>query len=122
MKVCLSLALIFFTIALCQLLFAANPVLADEDPESIHIHELIRQADSLSRARQLDTAIALGELALRKARARFSEPDTSVALALHVLGKCYFYAANYSRCESSWNEALAVRERALGKEHPRVAA
>jgi CHAT domain-containing protein/Tfp pilus assembly protein PilF len=121
-KACLSLGLILFTIALCQPFFGPNPALAEEDPESIHIHELIRQADSLAGARQLDTAIALGELALQKARARFSDPDTSVALALDVLGKCYYHAADYSRCESLWSEALAVRERALGEDHPRVAA
>lgn len=120
-KACLSLGLIFFTTALCQLLFGLNRVLAKEDPESIHIHELIRQADSLSRARQLDTGIALGELALQKARAKFSEPDTSVALALHVLGKCYYFAANYSRCESLWTDAVAMREKILGSDHPHVA-
>ena len=118
----LRLGLVFLALVLCQLPFGLKQVLAQEDPESVHIRELIRQADSLSRARELDTAITLGELALQKARVRFSDPDTSVAAVLHVLGKCYYYAANYSRCESLWSEALDVRERALGQEHPRVAA
>jgi len=121
-KVRSSLRPVLFTIALCHLLFGLNPVLAQEDLESIQIHELIGQTDSLSRARDLDTAMALGELALQKARAKFGDPDTSVALALHVLGKCYYYAANYSRCESLWSEALDARERALGEDHHRVAA
>jgi CHAT domain-containing protein/Tfp pilus assembly protein PilF len=122
MKACLKFRIVLLTVALCQLLFGLHPVLAEEDPESIHIHELIRQADSLSRARQLDTAIALGKLALRKAKTRCGEPDTSVASALLVLGRCYFYGANHSRCESLWNKALAMREKVLGPDHPKVAA
>ena len=121
MKPCLKLGIILAAIALCQLFFVPSQILAEEDPELTEIQELIHEADSLARARQLDTAIVLGKLVLEKARKEFGESDTIIASALNVLGLCYAFKANYPPAESLWKRTLVVLEKALGPDHPNVA-
>jgi tetratricopeptide (TPR) repeat protein/CHAT domain-containing protein len=121
MKPTLTLGIIVGVVVLCQLLAAPNQILAEEDPELTEIQELIHQVDSLAKARELDTAIVLCEQALEKAKEKFGESDTTVARALNLLGLCYYYQANYAQCESLWNKTLAIREKALGPDHPHAA-
>ena len=121
MKVRLNSGIILAAIALCLLFLVPRQILAEEDPELTEIQELIHKADSLVQAKQLDTAIVLGKLALKKAKNKFTEFDTIVASASHVLGKCFYYQASYAECESLYNKALFIREKVLGPEHPDVA-
>ena len=120
-KAYLNLGVILAAIALFQLFFAPIQVFSQENSELAEIQDLIHQVDSLAEARQLDTAIILGKLALEKAEKKFGDSDTTVADVLNVLGVCYYYQANYAKCDSLYNKALAIREKALGPDHPDVA-
>jgi CHAT domain-containing protein/tetratricopeptide (TPR) repeat protein len=121
MKLFLKVGIVLLAIAFCQPFFAPSQILAEEDPELTEIQQLIHEVDSLARAKQLDTAIVLGKLALRRATKKFGDSDTTVAKVLSVLGVCYYYQANYAQCDSVWNKALVIRERVLGPDHPDVA-
>ena len=122
MKPFLNVGIIILALAFCHLFFRMNSIPAEDNTELIEIQELIHQVDSLTEARQLDTAIVLGKLALRRATNEFGESDTTVARVSYSLGLCYYYQANYAKCESLWNRALAIREKTLGPDHPEVAA
>jgi len=121
MKLFLKVCIVLLAIAFCQLFFGTSPILAEDDPELSGIQELIQKVDSLAKAGQLDTAIALGKVTLDRARKEFGESDTIFASALKALGLCYVFKANYTVAESLWQQTLAVREKALGPEHPDVA-
>ncbi len=83
--------------------------------------ELLDRADSLSRAANYDSALAIGRISLEEAEAQFGESDTIVALVLDQIGVYHYYLADYDQAESVWKRALAIREEALGSDHPDVA-
>ena len=79
--------------------------------------ELLDEADSLSEAANYDSAIVLGNFALKEAEAQLGESDTSVALVLDQLGAYCYFKADYDQAESLWKRALAIREQAFGTDH-----
>jgi len=83
--------------------------------------DLMGQADSLSEAGNLDSAVVIAEAALQKAEVQFGKSDTTVASVLHSLGKLHYYQAGYADAESFWRRALEICEKALGPDHPKVA-
>jgi hypothetical protein len=46
------------------------------------------------------------------------ESHPSVALVLDNLSKLYFYQARFDEAETSCQQALAIRRRLLGEDHP----
>ena len=84
--------------------------------------ELLDQADSLSEALQQDSAIAVGELALRKAETEFGPEDTAVARVLDQLTKYYFCKQNYAKAVPLQKRALAIRQNVLSRDHPTISS
>ncbi len=82
---------------------------------------LLGQADSLSKAGNLDSAVVRAKSALREAEAQFGKSDTSVASVLNILGKLYSKQARFSDAEVLLKRALKIREEVLGPDHPDVA-
>ena len=53
--------------------------------------------------------------------ARAAGTDEAVALYLNNIGAVAYEAGQYDEAREAWAEALVIRERALGPEHPKVA-
>jgi len=83
--------------------------------------DLIGQADSLSKAGNLDSAVVIAKVALQKAEAQFGKSDTTVASVLNTLGKLYYRQAKFAEAEPPFKRALEIREKTLGPHHPDVA-
>jgi tetratricopeptide (TPR) repeat protein len=84
-------------------------------------NQLLGEADSLSDAANYDSAIVLGNMALKQVETQFGKSDTRVALVLDQMGAYHYYRADYDEAESLWKQALAIREKAFSSEHPDVA-
>jgi CHAT domain-containing protein/Tfp pilus assembly protein PilF len=82
---------------------------------------LLQKADSLSKVRQDDAAIALGTEALKAATKRFGTKDSSVALILHRLGVYNHRKGAQIEAESKYIEALAMRREVLEPNHLDIA-
>jgi len=83
--------------------------------------DLIGQADSLSTAENLDSAVLIAKVALQKVEVQFGRSDTTVASMLNTLGKLYYRQAKYAEAEPLFKRALEIREKTLGPHHPDVA-
>jgi len=79
--------------------------------------QLLDVADSLSNAASYDSAIVLGNTALKRAEAELGRSDTLVALVLDEVGAYHYFKADYDQAESLWKRALAIREQAFGPKH-----
>jgi len=91
------------------------------DSLRVEIHNSIALADSLMGEQLIDSAIVVGDQARAEALQRFGETDTTVARLDHRLGLYNFFLAKYDEAESHWKEALKIRERIFGENHPDVA-
>jgi CHAT domain-containing protein/tetratricopeptide (TPR) repeat protein len=83
--------------------------------------ELLEQADSLSKAQNLDSAIALGKLALEKVETEFGSEDTVVARVVRELGLYYKNNADYVEAEALYKRALTINEKIRGVGNENVA-
>lgn len=86
---------------------------------------LLDEADSLQGAENVDSAIAIGKLALEQAEQSFGVEDTVVArvlyrLAIYNLSK--YFLNDFPLVESYLKQSLAIRQKCYGKEHRDVAA
>ncbi len=83
--------------------------------------DLLDRADSLASARNQDSAIVIGRLALEETKAEFGGNDTATARVFNRLAVCYFYKGAYDQADTLYHGALAIWERVLGPDHPSVA-
>ncbi len=117
----LLLATVLFLAGFVPSVHAAEYTGGDEDPLRQEIELLVHQADSLAGAGKLDTALVLGTRALEKARGEYGATHPLTASALSATGTVHPMMRNYEECESYLEEALQIRERALGPDHDDVA-
>ncbi|UCD94303.1 MAG: tetratricopeptide repeat protein, partial [Candidatus Zixiibacteriota bacterium] len=82
---------------------------------------LLEEAKSMGASGKYDSAVVLGELALKEALAEFGETDTSVARVLSRLGRYYGCLGEHFSAETLLVKALDIRIGAHGVEHSEVA-
>lgn len=81
--------------------------------------ELLDQANLMHQAQNLDSAIALSKISLKKAEQEYGYNDTTVAMALNRLSRYYYLQANYSEAAKIKKRSLDIIDKALGKECPK---
>jgi CHAT domain-containing protein/Tfp pilus assembly protein PilF len=87
--------------------------------------DLLNTSDSLIETQNLDSAVAIGKLALQRAEEEYGDEDTTVAMILHRLADYYlstFFLQHYDEAEAFMKRSLAIRKKIHGDEHPDVAA
>ncbi|MEW5924131.1 MAG: tetratricopeptide repeat protein, partial [Candidatus Zixiibacteriota bacterium] len=84
--------------------------------------ELSKTADSLHKIKDLDSAIAVGRTALRMAELALPPEDTALANIMFMLGVYLFEDKSYGESGVYLNQALSIREKVFGVEHPVVAS
>ena len=94
---------------------SSSPVLAGDidtsrDSTRAELIRLLKEANDLAQARYPDSALTLCEPLVERTRNEFGENDSTYARAITVLGTCYYYKADYGRCEVLFEEALGIRE------------
>jgi tetratricopeptide (TPR) repeat protein len=99
-------------LALVLSLLATNGAASDE----IAV-KLLNRADSLYDLFQYDSAIVLGSAALQQAKGA----DSLSGRILHQLGLYYSAKGMYHQADSLLQQALTIRKKALGENHPDVA-
>jgi len=82
----------------------------------------IYRAGLSSRDTNADQAVALLEEAIAFARERGGDGERPLALALHALGLTHEMALRPRAAVEPFREALALRERLLGRNHPETVA
>ena len=121
MKYALSFGLI---LAACLLLLVSLPAKqgsADEETARTTVQRLMRDADSLWREWQLDSAIVFADRAVEQARHWLGETDTTYVSALTLLGLYEQSQGDFVKSESLLTKAVALSECIFGAEHPKVA-
>jgi tetratricopeptide (TPR) repeat protein/CHAT domain-containing protein len=84
-------------------------------------NQLLARADSLSDAKNQDSAILIGKLSLGKTRAEFGGSDTASASVMQRLASYYLFKASYDQADSLVHQALTIREKVLGPYSPDLA-
>ena len=82
--------------------------------------ELLTTADSLSKANNQDSAIAIGNKTLQKVSDELGPNDTATASALISLGRYYYRGRDFKAAEPLWQKALTIQEAAFGPSHENV--
>lgn len=100
----------------------ANQIrLSVEQPDSSHAKMLNQVGQLHLEARKLEAAIGYFQQAVAIWVSQF--PDhPAYAESLEGLGTAYFYLGDWSKVEPYWLQALALRERLLGKQHDHYAS
>ena len=80
----------------------------------------MRAGATASQRGQYEEALRRLELALKEAEA-FGEQDPRYATTLNNLASVYEAQGRYAQAEPLYKRALAIREKALGPDHPDVA-
>ncbi len=82
--------------------------------------ELLKTGDSLFNAGAYDSALAVGEYALRMSESDPEREDSVVAKVLLRLGVFYQVKTDYRAAEATWLRALELSEKTHGSVHPDV--
>jgi CHAT domain-containing protein/Tfp pilus assembly protein PilF len=95
---------------------------SEKDVLAQEARKLDIEANRLYEAQKLDEALAVAERSLTVHEQSFGPDGVETATALHTFGMViYEYRRNFAKAETLHRRALALRERALGPNHPRVA-
>lgn len=85
------------------------------------VARLVSEARALGLGAQVDSAMALADLAAEKARQWFGEEDSSYVSALIAQASCAFALGDAVRSEWARTKAVLLSERIFGAEHAKVA-
>jgi len=83
---------------------------------------LLARADSLVKVAQYDSAEALANRALAMTESAYGTEDTSVANAVTVKGKIFYYQGRSIEAEAFFRRGMDIREKKLGPDSPSLAA
>jgi CHAT domain-containing protein/Tfp pilus assembly protein PilF len=81
------------------------------------VDDLIARGDSLSKAAQFDSAIAVELRALELAERQFGKVDSTVARVLELLGIAHLYKADFDASIGYLDRALDIRRTVHGARH-----
>ena len=98
-----------------------QPPSAPQEPQGVERDRLAKQVEELRRAGRLDEAVAVAERALELERQGGEAMQGQVAEALVRLAELHEQRGNWEQAVVRRKEALAIRERMVGKDHWRTA-
>ncbi len=111
-----------FLLLLCSLPFFCSSQTLDSATVR-QVDSLVAASNSLWRAKKHTESEPVALQAKDLALAKLGGENATYAACLHNLGSLYssWGGENYTKCIVYWEEALALRERVLGKLHPEYA-
>lgn len=86
----------------------------------LHLNEIHKQAMQHLDHNEIDDALELFRSALRSHRKKYGDVHHLVGSALHNIGMVLFFAKRYSMALATFEDAVVVRNEALGPDHPDV--
>ena len=104
----------FVLLALSFWILSSSASLAeDENPNALN-----KQVKQLIEKGKYQEAIPIAERAVEVAKRARGPENPETASALNNLGLLFDYTADYAKAEPLFQEALRIRQKVFGQEHP----
>src|SRR5260370_9129967 len=91
--------------------------LAEDDSPA----ELNRRIDELYQQGKFKEAIPLAEKLVALTKQARGEDDAETAATINLLARLYERTGDYAKAEPLYKQALEIRQKVLGREHPHTA-